>query len=76
MLVLDQEIWNLLFGWLANRECLIPEGCKIPPEGILFYILAVIIIYISILEKEKILKGRENLLEKIRIILSTLADLK
>lgn len=33
---MDQATWNLLFGWM-NGQCMLPEGCSPPTDGVIFY---------------------------------------
>lgn len=36
---MEQETWNLLFGWMnPGKQCMLPEGCSIPVEGVAVYI--------------------------------------
>ncbi len=44
MVTLDQSAWDLLFGWMQEGQCMIPEGCTVPPLGILFYAVVVAVI--------------------------------
>jgi hypothetical protein len=37
---MNQELWNLLFGFTGKR-CFLPEGCSPPPLGILIYIVLI-----------------------------------
>lgn len=35
---MNQELWNLLFSWSTGRQCMLPEGCSAPLDGMLIYI--------------------------------------
>lgn len=46
--MMDQGLWNLLFGWLTGKQCMIPEGCNPPVTGIIIYTSAIIISVIGL----------------------------
>jgi len=54
---------------------MLPEGCNIPLEGVLFYFLAAFVMIIVYRRRDKILEGHSALYEKIRVALETLQDL-
>lgn len=65
MISIDQEFWNLLFGFLG-RECMLPEGCKVPLDGILVY-LGVFLLLVAVLKWRKFLsEGFRETLQKAR----------
>ncbi|MFB6241873.1 MAG: hypothetical protein ABEJ36_03665 [Candidatus Nanosalina sp.] len=44
MVTLDQQTWNTLFAWMQDGQCMLPEGCSLPPEGVAIYAAALIIV--------------------------------
>ena len=36
---MNQSTWNLLFGWMTEKQCMLPEGCSIPLEGLAAYMI-------------------------------------
>lgn len=52
--ILDQSTWNLLFGW-TGKQCMIPEGCSPPLEGVAVYVaLLAAVVAAAIYYKEDI----------------------
>ena len=60
MISIDQELWNLLFGWMQEGQCMILEGCTVPLEGLAFYLALVAVVAAAIYFRKKI---RENFLD-------------
>ena len=59
---MDQETWDVLFGWLTGQQCFIPEGCEPPLIGILFYLG--ILVLIALLTAE-VVKREDEIMELI-----------
>lgn len=38
---MNQELWNILFGWITGRQCFLPEGCNPPLAGVVIYLLII-----------------------------------
>lgn len=53
---MDQQLWNLLFGWITGRQCFIPEGCSPPAEGVALY-LTVLLVVAAVAWKRKEVKS-------------------
>lgn len=45
---MNQELWNLLFGWITGRQCFLPEGCNVPTSGIIVYLLLIAAVIASV----------------------------
>lgn len=45
---MNQELWNLLFGWITGRQCFVPEGCNVPTSGIVVYLLLIAAVIASV----------------------------
>lgn len=41
---MDQNTWNLLFGWISGKKCLLPEGCPPPAEGVAVYAVLLFVV--------------------------------
>ncbi|MFB6241520.1 MAG: hypothetical protein ABEJ36_01815 [Candidatus Nanosalina sp.] len=64
MVTLDQGTWNTLFGWLGQGQCMLPEGCNVPIEGVIAYI-AIIIALLAVLNwRNKLRRKLEELLDR------------
>lgn len=68
MLRISQDLWNLLFSFLGER-CMLPEGCTLPKTGILFYTAIIVFSAIVIHQREKIVKGKSDLIDAISAVL-------
>ncbi len=42
--MVSQGTWNTLFSWITGKQCLIPEGCPPPVEGVFVYGLLLVAI--------------------------------
>lgn len=64
MVTIDQELWNFLFGFLGQGQCMLPEGCTIPIEGVLVY-LGTIIVLVAVLNwRNRLRREFEDLLDR------------
>ncbi|MFB6199644.1 MAG: hypothetical protein ABEJ83_02090 [Candidatus Nanohaloarchaea archaeon] len=54
---MDQSSWNLLFGWITGKQCMLPEGCSVPIEGLAVYMIVFAAI-ILILDQKLRLRDR------------------
>lgn len=62
MVTIDQQLWNALFGWMREGQCMLPEGCTVPAEGVLFYLGTIVAIAVVLNWKNQI---RENFLDTL-----------
>ena len=65
MVTIDQQLWNALFGWMREGSCMLPEGCTVPLEGVLFYLAAIVVIAAVLNWKNRI---RENFLDTLETV--------
>lgn len=72
MISIDQQIWNLLFGWMREGECMIPEGCTLPPEGIAFYLALTVAIAAAIYFRKRIRKNFLDLTETLQGVIENI----
>lgn len=47
MVRVSPDLWNLLFGWMSGQQCFLPEGCDVPVQGMLVYL--VILVFLAVL---------------------------
>ena len=72
MITVDQDLWNLLFGWMQEGQCMLPEGCTAPLPGLAFYIGVVLVIAAVVHWRDRILKGKADKLDFIAELLDGL----
>jgi cell division protein FtsL len=66
MVTIDQDLWNLLFGWLGP-ECMLPEGCTVPLTLVVVAVAAALAILLAFYK-------RRQLIEKADILIGRLAE--
>lgn len=53
---MDQELWNLLFSGITEKQCFIPEGCSPPIGGLIIYFAAlVLVIMVAYVERDQLM---------------------
>ena len=72
MITIDQDLWNLLFGWMQEGQCMIPEGCTVPLHGVIFYTAVILVLVAVVHWREKILEAKTNLLDFVVHLLDSM----
>lgn len=68
MITVDQDLWNLLFGWMQQGQCMLPEGCTAPLPSIAFYIGVVLAVAAVVRWRDRI-QGKADKLDFISDLL-------
>ncbi len=66
MVYLPQDLWNTLFGWMSAKQCMLPEGCALPLQGVLVYVVALVFIVVMVYWfRDDIITGALSVWERI-----------
>jgi hypothetical protein len=68
MINIEQELWNFLFGFLGE-QCMLPEGCTVPLEGVLVYLGTIIVLAAVLNWRNRLRREFEDFLERAESIL-------
>jgi hypothetical protein len=65
MVTIDQELWNILFGWLGP-ECMLPEGCNLPLVSVLIVLAAALAVVLSFYRRRALMEKIDALIGSLR----------
>lgn len=66
MVRIDQDTWNTLFSWMSGTECMLPEGCPVPLQGVAVYVFIVVFIAVMLYwNRHAIIDRGQQLKERI-----------